>query len=101
MNALYVIAGTVAAGSATLMLAASAEAAPAGPQDVNAVVMQLQESGNTVVINRTGDGALSQCTLTGVRAGHTYTRYDSGYPGAQMDPMSQVVGMTVYVDAQC
>ena len=31
----------------------------------------------------------------------TYSRYDSGYPGAQMDPMSQVVGMTVYVDTTC
>lgn len=39
--------------------------------------------------------------VTGVRPEHTYSRYDSGYPGAQMDPMSQVVGMTVYVDALC
>ena len=101
MNARHIIAGAVAAGSATLMLAAPAGAAPSGPQDIDAVVMRLQNSGNTVIVNRTGNGALSQCTLEGVRAGQTYTRYDSGYPGAQMDPMSQVVGMTVYVDAQC
>jgi hypothetical protein len=63
--------------------------------------MQLQEAGNTVIVNRTGNHALSRCTVTGVRTGHTFARFDSGYPGAQMDPMGQVVGMTVYLDAQC
>ena len=101
MNIGHIIAATIVAGSATAILAAPAQAAPSGPQDVNAVVMKLQESGNTVIVNRTGSRALSECTVTGVRPGHTYTRFDSGYPGAQMDPMSQVVGMTVYVDAQC
>ena len=33
--------------------------------------------------------------------GQTYTRYDSGYPGAKNDPMTQLVATTVYVDAQC
>ena len=28
-------------------------------------------------------------------------RYDSGYPGAKNDPMTQLVATTVYVDAQC
>ena len=52
-------------------------------------------------MNRTGTQPLSQCTVLSVRPGQTYTRYDSGYPGAQNDPMSQVVSMTVYVDARC
>jgi hypothetical protein len=101
MNTRFIIATTFAAGAATLMLAAPAGAAPEGPRDVDALVMQLQQAGNTVIVNRTGNQALSGCTVTGVRAGHTYSRYDSGYPGAQADPMSQVVGMTVYVDALC
>ena len=63
--------------------------------------MQLQAQGNTVVVNRIGSDPLSQCTVTGVRPGQSYTRYDSGYPGAGNDPMTQVVSMTVYVDAQC
>jgi hypothetical protein len=54
-----------------------------------------------VVVNRTGSHPLSQCTVTGVHPGQTYTRYDSGYPGAQNDPMTQVVSMTIYVDAPC
>lgn len=90
-----------ATGAAALAFAAPAVAAPSGPQDAGEVVMKLQESGNTVIVNRSGSQPLSQCTVAGIRAGQTYSRFDSGYPGAQMDPMSQVVGMTVYVDANC
>ena len=91
-------AAAIAAGIAG---AASANAVPSGHTSVDAVVMQLQAQGNTVVVNRTGSHPLSQCTVTSVHPGQTYTRYDSGYPGAQNDPMTQVVSMTVYVDAQC
>ena len=91
-------AAAIAAGIAG---AASANAAPSGHPTADAVVMQLQAQGNTVVVNRTGSHPLSQCTVTSVHPGQTYTRYDSGYPGAQNDPMTQVVSMTVYVDAQC
>jgi len=87
--------------SAGIACAAAANAAPSGPVSADNVVMQLQAQGNTVVVNRTGSHPLSQCTVTGVRRGQTYTRYDSGYPGAQNDPMAQVISMTVFVDAQC
>jgi len=90
-----------AAIAASVASAASVNAAPSGNRMADDLVMQLQAQGNTVVVNRTGSHPLSQCTVTGVRPGQTYTRYDSGYPGAQNDPMSQVVSMTVYVDAQC
>jgi hypothetical protein len=98
------LAGTVAGTAAifaSLACAALADAAPSGGFDVGDVVMQLQEQGNHVVVNRTGTQPLSQCTVIGVRPGQTLTRYDSGYPGAQNDPMAQVISMTVYVDAQC
>ena len=91
-------AGIVLAGIAC---AAGANAATSGIDDANAVVMRLQAQGNTVVVNRTGSQPLSQCVVTGIRAGQTYSRYDSGYPGAQNDPMTQVTSMTVFVDAQC
>ena len=86
---------------AGIACAAAANAAPSGPVGADNVVMQLQAQGNTVVVNRTGSQPLSQCTVTGVRHGQTYTRYDSGYPGAQNDPMAQIISMTVFVDAQC
>jgi len=91
-------AAAIAAGIAG---AASANAVPSGHASVDAVVNQLEAQGNTVVVTRTGSHPLSQCTVTSVHPGQTYTRYDSGYPGAQNDPMTQVVSMTVYVDAQC
>lgn len=93
-----VITGIVAAAVAC---AAAANAAPSGLESADGVVMRLQAQGNTVVVNRTGSQPLSQCTVTGVRPGQTFTRYDSGYPGAQNDPMIRVISMTVYVDAQC
>jgi hypothetical protein len=100
MKTITTVAGAavIAAGIAC---AASANAAPSGGRNADELVMQLQAQGNTVVVNRTGSQPLSQCTVTSVRPGQTYTRYDSGYPGAQNDPMNQVLSMTVYVSAQC
>jgi hypothetical protein len=97
---LTTIAGA-AVVTAAFALAGTANAAPVDPANASEIVMQLQARGNTVIVNRTGTQPLSECTVTGVREGQTYSRYDSGYPGAQMDPMSQVVSMTVFVDAKC
>ncbi|MCP9276866.1 hypothetical protein [Mycolicibacterium arenosum] len=84
-----------------IAFAGAAHAAPVGGGNAEDLVMQLQARGNTVIVNRTGSQPLSQCTVTSVRAGQSYSRYDSGYPGAQMDPMTQVTSMTVFVDASC
>ena len=84
-----------------LACSAVANAAPSGGANADQLVMQLQDQGNHVIVNRTGSQPLSQCTVVSVRPGQSYSRYDSGYPGAQNDPMSQVVSMTVYIDAQC
>lgn len=92
------VAATV---TASIAFAASANAVPTGGSTVDDIVMSLQEQGNKVVVNRTGSQPLSQCTVTGVRPGQTFTHFDSGYPGAGNDPMTQVSSMTVYVDAQC
>ena len=99
-TALTTVAGT-AFVAAAFALAGTANAAPVDPANASEIVMQLQARGNTVIVNRTGTQPLSECTVTGVREGQTYSRYDSGYPGAQMDPMNQVVSMTVFVDAKC
>ncbi|RDH76263.1 hypothetical protein DVS77_22750 [Mycolicibacterium moriokaense] len=91
---------SLAAAAAAVAIAAPAAASPSSPNAAD-VVTKLQKSGNTVIVNRTGSHPLSECMVTGVRAGQTYIRFDSGYPGGQMDPMNQVVGMTVYVDTAC
>ena len=49
-------AAVIAAGIAS---AAAANAAPSGHPTADAVVMQLQAQGNTVVVNRTGSHPLS------------------------------------------
>jgi len=42
-----------------------------------------------------------QCTVAAVRPGQTYSRTDSGTPGAQDDVHTTVTGKTVFVDLAC
>jgi hypothetical protein len=90
-----------ALASAALGLAGAAAAAPAGPSTVDQTVSQLQAGGYQVILNKFGPAPLNQCTISAVRPGQTYSRTDSGAPGARDDLITTVTGMTVYVDANC
>jgi hypothetical protein len=94
-------AGALAA--AALGLTATANAAPAGPGSVDTTINQLREQGFEVIVNRTGTGALEQCTVNAVRPGQTFSRSDtgSGLPGSAFDIVTTVTGKTVYVDLTC
>jgi hypothetical protein len=91
-------AGALAA--AALGLAGTATAAPSGPSPVDATVSQLQAQGFEVVVSRV-DTATVDCTVSAVRPGQTFTRTDSGVPGAQGDLVTSVTNKTVYVDVTC
>lgn len=57
-------------GAATAWLAAGAavaSAAPTGPSAAETIA-RLQADGKRVIINKVGNGALSQCTVTDVHA---------------------------------
>jgi hypothetical protein len=45
--------------------------------------------------------AMDQCTLSAVRPGQTFSRTDSGVPGAADDLVTTVINKTVYVDVTC
>ena len=92
-------AGTLA--FAALGLAGTASAAPSGPSSVNAMVSQLRAQGYAVILNRTGTAPVDQCTLTAVRPGQTFSRTDSGAPGASDDLVTTVMAKTVFVDVAC
>jgi hypothetical protein len=94
-----ITAGSLAA--ATLGLAATVNAAPAGPSSVDTTIEQLREQGFEVIVNRTGIAPQGQCTLSAVRPGQTYSRTDSGVPGAGDDLVTTVIGKTVYVEITC
>jgi protein-disulfide isomerase len=94
-----VTAGALSA--AALALAAAAAAAPSGPSNVVQTVNQLKADGYTVMINKVGAAPLDQCTVAAVRAGQTYSRSDSGTPGAQDDIHTTVTAKTVFVDLKC
>jgi hypothetical protein len=90
-----------ALASATLGLAGTATAAPSGPSSVDATISQLQSQGYKVIVSRVDSAAVNQCTLSAVRPGQTFSRIDSGVPGAQDDLVTTVTNKTVYVDVTC
>ena len=92
-------AGTLA--SAALGLAGSASAAPSGPSSVETMVSQLRAQGYTVILNRTGTAPVDKCHATAVRPGQTFSRTDSGAPGASDGLVTTVTAKTVFVDVAC
>lgn len=97
------VLGTVAAVSlaaATVGLAANAGAAPAGPPSVESTVNQLRAQGYQVVVNRVGTGT-ENCTVRAIRPGQTFSRTDSGAPGAGTDLVTTITNKSVYVDVAC
>jgi hypothetical protein len=93
-----IAAGTLAAA---LGFASAAAAAPSGPVTAAETVRELQAQGFHVILNKTGAGALDQCVVNSVRSGQTFSRTDSGVPGAKGDLATTVTAKTVYVDVAC
>jgi hypothetical protein len=92
------IVGGLAA--AIIGLAVPASAAPAGPGSAQQTINELQAQGYTVIVNRLGAAPLDQATVVAVRPGQTYSRTDTGVPGAGNDIHTTVTGKTVYVDVK-
>jgi hypothetical protein len=90
-----------ALASAAFGLAGTASAAPSGPSSVDATISQLRAQGFNVLVSRVDSAAVDQCTLNAVRPGQTFSRTDSGVPGAQDDLVTTVTNKTVYVDVIC
>ena len=90
-----------ALASAGLGLAGTASAAPSAPSSVDATVSQLRAQGYAVILNRTAAGPMGQCTVTAVRPGQTFSRTDSGAPGAKGDLVTTMTSRTVFVDVAC
>ena len=94
-----IAAGAIA--TAALGLAGAAAAAPSGPIDASQAIGQLQARGFDVIVNKLGTAPLDQCVVSAVRPGQTFSRMDSGAPGAMDDIVTTVTAMTVYVDVAC
>ena len=101
MMSKLVVSTLAALAAASIGLTATAQAAPAGPSSVDATIDQLYAQGFEVVVNRIGDSAPAQCTLGSIRPGQTFSRTDSGAPGAGSDLVTTVMSKTVYVDLHC
>ena len=86
---------------AALGLAGAANAAPSGPTTASQTVSNLQARGFHVILNKIGTAPLDRCVVSAVRPGQTYSRMDSGVPGAMDDIVTTVTSKTVYVDVAC
>jgi hypothetical protein len=100
-NVLLTSLAAGALASTALGLTGSANAAPSGAPSVDATVSQLRAQGFQVIVNRVGTAPVDQCTLGAVRPGQTFSRTDSGAPGAGDDLVTTVTSKTVYVDVTC
>ena len=80
-------AAAIASGlaAAIIGLAAPAEAAPTGPGNAQQTISELQAQGYNVIVNRIGSTPLEAATVVAVRPGQTFSRTDSGVPGAGDD----------------
>jgi hypothetical protein len=88
------------AAAAVIGLAAPAAAAPTGPGNAQQTINQLQDEGYTVIVNRLGTAPIDQAAVVAVRPGQTYSRTDTGVPGAGNDIHTTVTDKTVYVDVK-
>src|SRR6267154_3171942 len=95
-------AATIVGGlaAAIIGLAAPAAAVPTGPGNAQQTISELQAQGYTVIVNRIGAAPLDQATVVAVRPGQTYSRTDTGVPGAGNDIYTTVTDKTVYVDVK-
>lgn len=87
--------------SAALAPAGTANAAPSGPSPVDVTINELRAQGFDLIVNRVETAAMDPCTLNAVRPGQTFSRTDSGAPGAGDDLVTTVTSKTVYVDVTC
>ena len=99
----FFILPVIASGAtaATLGFAGVAVAAPSGAPNASQTIGQLQARGFDVIVNKLDTAPLDQCVISAVRPGHTFSRMDSGAPGAMDDIVTTVTAMTVYVDVAC
>ncbi|MGE5695203.1 MAG: hypothetical protein ACM4D3_08145 [Candidatus Sericytochromatia bacterium] len=89
----------VAATGLTAGLLAASGTAAAAPNEtsVDATIAQLQASGNRVVVNKIGNGPLSQCAVTSVRpVSTTVHRSTPQVLGANLQSIT-----TVHVTVKC
>lgn len=86
--------------AAVIGLAAPAIAAPTGPGNAEQTINELRSQGYTVIVNRIGTAPFDKATVVAVRPGQTFSRTDTGVPGAGNDIYTTVTNKTIYVDVR-
>jgi hypothetical protein len=100
----FLVSSLVAAATlapVTLGLPVIANAAPTGASSIDSTIDNLHAQGFEVIVNRTGSDLSERCYIGAVRPGQTFSRTDSGAPGAGSDLVTTVISKTVYLDLTC
>ncbi len=87
---------------AAVALAAVSGAGPQGYADAETVTNSLEEQGNYVILNRTGNRPLEDCTVARVRQGPSVYVYERAVGAdSQSVPTKILDHGTYYVDLAC
>lgn len=93
-----ILIAALAAVGMVLAATGSASAVTTTAPNAADALQQLQANGYRVILNKTGDTALDQCTVLSARQGHPLTET---VPAGGGDTMTKVVYTPVYVDVGC
>lgn len=63
----FAVIGVVGGAAAITLGSGTAAAAPTGPSNASETIARLQADGNRVIVNKVGNGAMNQCSVTSVR----------------------------------
>lgn len=87
---------------AAVALASVAHAGPQGYGDAETVISSLEEQGNYVILNRTGNLPLEDCTVTRVRQGPSVYVYERAVGADSKSVPAKILDHgTYYVDLKC
>ena len=87
--------------AAAFGLTSPASAAPTDVGSAQDTINSLQAQGYEVIVHKVGNAPLSQCSVSAIKPGHTFSRTDSGAPGAMGDLTTTIVSKSVTVYLSC
>ncbi|MEV0668888.1 hypothetical protein [Mycobacterium sp. NPDC050441] len=96
-----IVTPVVVGVSAALTNPSSAGANPGGVGDATQIIAEIEARGDRVIVSKTGNKQLSQCTVTGVRQGPAIYRSAPGSPFGTNSPVRNVAYRIFFVDVKC
>ncbi len=101
LHAAKIVTPVVVGISAALTNPYFASANPAGVGDATHIIAEIEARGDRVIISKTGNKQLPQCTVAGVRQGPAVYRSAPASPFGTNSPVRNVAYRIFFVDVKC